>query len=110
MDRELVQPPPAALKPRLPLTPGVREPTQRRTHDHQPLTCQPKRGNLNARVEADACQFHDPPFSASRARAPAAVGQAVSMVVESWIGSRRPAAGADAACGAASRLARPFVS
>src|SRR5579884_539243 len=48
MDRELVQPPPAALKPRLPLTPGVREPTQRRTHDHQPLTCQPKRGNLTA--------------------------------------------------------------
>src|SRR5579875_516620 len=49
MDRELVQPPPAALKPRLPLTPGVREPTQRRTHDHQPLTCQPKRGNLTSR-------------------------------------------------------------
>ena len=26
--------------------PGIREPTQRRTHDHQPLACPRKRGKL----------------------------------------------------------------
>src|SRR5207249_9337840 len=38
--------PPPALQPRLPLTARVREPTLRRTHHHQPITCPPKRGNL----------------------------------------------------------------
>src|SRR5205814_2520951 len=46
MDRDVVQPPPQALQPRLPLTPRIRKPTSRRTHDHQALTCPTRRGNL----------------------------------------------------------------